>query len=147
MQDATQADDEDCTITGVETQHGPACSIDGKPLFDDAIVGSSSRIMRSGRLASSVASRMESGPLGTMNKRLRARESIHETPKRPQGKQDRLVPRSFGPCTREHFSLPTRKKQVPRGMNKGVGTKRSHDSCTRCMNSYLLLLLLLVALS
>jgi hypothetical protein len=28
MQDATQLDDEDCTITVVETQHGPACNID-----------------------------------------------------------------------------------------------------------------------
>jgi hypothetical protein len=36
MQDATQ--DEDCTITGVETQHGPACNIDGEPLIDDAML-------------------------------------------------------------------------------------------------------------
>jgi hypothetical protein len=33
MQDATQPDDEDCTITGIETQQGPACNIDGEPLF------------------------------------------------------------------------------------------------------------------
>jgi hypothetical protein len=32
------ADDEDCTITGVETQHGPACSIDGEPLFEEALL-------------------------------------------------------------------------------------------------------------
>jgi hypothetical protein len=37
MQDATQTDDEDCTIIGVETQHGSACSIDGEPLFDEAL--------------------------------------------------------------------------------------------------------------
>jgi hypothetical protein len=36
MQDATQ--DEDCTITGMETQHGPACNIDGELLFDDALL-------------------------------------------------------------------------------------------------------------
>jgi hypothetical protein len=34
MHDATQGDNEDCTITGVETQHGLACNIDGDPLFD-----------------------------------------------------------------------------------------------------------------
>jgi hypothetical protein len=28
MQDATQPDDEDCTITAIETRHGPACNID-----------------------------------------------------------------------------------------------------------------------
>jgi hypothetical protein len=38
MQDATQANDEDCTIIGVETQHGPACNIDGEPLFDEALL-------------------------------------------------------------------------------------------------------------
>jgi hypothetical protein len=38
MQDATQPDDEDCTITGVETQHGPACNIDGEPLFEDVLM-------------------------------------------------------------------------------------------------------------
>jgi hypothetical protein len=37
MQDATQGNDEDCTITGVETQHGPACSINGELLFDEAL--------------------------------------------------------------------------------------------------------------
>jgi hypothetical protein len=38
MQDATQPDDEDRTITGVETQHGPACNIDGEPLFEDVLL-------------------------------------------------------------------------------------------------------------
>jgi hypothetical protein len=38
MQDATQADDEDCTITGIETEHGPACSINSEPLFDEALL-------------------------------------------------------------------------------------------------------------
>jgi hypothetical protein len=38
MQDATQAGDEDCTITDVKTQHGPACSIEGAPLFDEALL-------------------------------------------------------------------------------------------------------------
>jgi hypothetical protein len=38
MQDATQPDDEDCTITGVETQHGPAYNIDGEPLFKDVLL-------------------------------------------------------------------------------------------------------------
>jgi hypothetical protein len=38
MQDATQANDEDCTITGVETQHRPACSNGGEPLFDEALL-------------------------------------------------------------------------------------------------------------
>jgi hypothetical protein len=37
-QDATQPDDDDCTITGVETQRGPACNIDGKPLFEDVLL-------------------------------------------------------------------------------------------------------------
>jgi hypothetical protein len=30
--------DEDCTITGVETQHGPACNIDDEPLFKDVLL-------------------------------------------------------------------------------------------------------------
>jgi hypothetical protein len=38
MQDSTQPDDEDYTITGVETQHGSASNIDGKPLFEDALL-------------------------------------------------------------------------------------------------------------
>jgi hypothetical protein len=38
MQDATQGNDEDCTNTDVETEHGPACSIDGEPLFDEALL-------------------------------------------------------------------------------------------------------------
>jgi hypothetical protein len=38
MQDITQADDDDCTITGVETQHGPTCNIDGEPLFEDVLL-------------------------------------------------------------------------------------------------------------
>jgi hypothetical protein len=25
-------------MTGVETQHGPACNIDGEPLFDEALL-------------------------------------------------------------------------------------------------------------
>jgi hypothetical protein len=38
MQDATQPDDEDCTITGVKTQHGTVCNIDGEPLFEDILL-------------------------------------------------------------------------------------------------------------
>jgi hypothetical protein len=38
MQDGTLPDNEDCTITGVETQHGLACSIDGEPLFEDVLL-------------------------------------------------------------------------------------------------------------
>jgi hypothetical protein len=38
MQDATQPNDEDCTITGVKTQHGPASNIDGEPLFEDILL-------------------------------------------------------------------------------------------------------------
>jgi hypothetical protein len=38
MQDATQPDDKDCTITGIETQHGPTCNIDGEPLFEDVLL-------------------------------------------------------------------------------------------------------------
>jgi hypothetical protein len=38
MQGDTQPDDEDCTITGVETQHGPACNIDGELLFEDVLL-------------------------------------------------------------------------------------------------------------
>jgi hypothetical protein len=38
MQDATQDTDEDCTIAGMETQHGPACNIDGEPLFDEDLL-------------------------------------------------------------------------------------------------------------
>jgi hypothetical protein len=38
MQDATQSDDEDCTITGVKTQQGSACNIDGEPLFEDVLL-------------------------------------------------------------------------------------------------------------
>jgi hypothetical protein len=29
---------EDCTIAGVETQHGPTCNIDDEPLFDEALL-------------------------------------------------------------------------------------------------------------
>jgi hypothetical protein len=38
MQDATQPDDENCTITGIETQHGPTCNIDSEPLFEDVLL-------------------------------------------------------------------------------------------------------------
>jgi hypothetical protein len=38
MQDATQPDDENYTITGVETQHGPTCNIDSEPLFEEALL-------------------------------------------------------------------------------------------------------------
>jgi hypothetical protein len=38
LQDATQDDAEDCLITGMETQHGPACNIDGEPLFDKTLL-------------------------------------------------------------------------------------------------------------
>jgi hypothetical protein len=38
MQDATQPDDEDCTITGLDTQHVPACNIDSDPLFEDLLL-------------------------------------------------------------------------------------------------------------
>jgi hypothetical protein len=38
MQDATQDNDEDCTITSMETQHGPACNIHDEPLLDEALL-------------------------------------------------------------------------------------------------------------
>jgi hypothetical protein len=38
MQDATQDDNDDCMITGVDTQHGPTCNIDGEPLIDEALL-------------------------------------------------------------------------------------------------------------
>jgi hypothetical protein len=38
MQDATEDADEDCTITSVETRHGPTCNIDGGPLFDESLL-------------------------------------------------------------------------------------------------------------
>jgi hypothetical protein len=38
MQDTTQVDDENCTFTGIKTQHGPACNIDRDPLFDEALL-------------------------------------------------------------------------------------------------------------
>jgi hypothetical protein len=38
MQDATQANDKDYTISSVDTHHGPSCSIDGEPPFDEALL-------------------------------------------------------------------------------------------------------------
>jgi hypothetical protein len=36
--DATQDDAEDYVMTGAETQYGPACNIDGEPLFDETLL-------------------------------------------------------------------------------------------------------------
>jgi hypothetical protein len=38
MQDATQPDDEERIITGIETQHGPACNIEDEPMFKDVLL-------------------------------------------------------------------------------------------------------------
>jgi hypothetical protein len=43
LQDATQDDADDCMMTGVGTLRGPACNIDGVPLFDEALLAATQR--------------------------------------------------------------------------------------------------------
>jgi hypothetical protein len=43
LQDATQDDADNCLMTGVGTLHGPACNINGEPLFDEALLAATQR--------------------------------------------------------------------------------------------------------